>query len=190
MIGGCNFSVEVDSDTPTLEVPTSGPDADMPSALFVREAVLAHIAARVPVFDSLNGLSWIEEIITPAGLVGSSTFQYTASPWMITVTFPIVAPEATIYQAEVTNQEAGFFCQVEVNAFGDITEKQLSPGYPSIRGWMGSVLSAPQGSPFDDYVVMLPEGSGRFGIEGSDEAIQAAIISLRDREEPEQLRPD
>lgn len=59
-----------------------------------------------------------------------------------------------------------------------------APGV-TVIGWMGYVLSTPEGAQFDDYVVVLPEGDvGEFGIEGASEDLQAQIVALRDREQP------
>jgi hypothetical protein len=54
-----------------------------------------------------------------------------------------------------------------------------------VVGWMGYVNGTPEGSQFDDYVVILPEGQvGEFGIEGASEDVEAQIVDLRDHEEP------
>lgn len=55
----------------------------------------------------------------------------------------------------------------------------------TVVGWMGYVVSTPEGAQFDDYVVILPEGNvGEFGIEGAGEALEDQIVALRDREQP------
>lgn len=187
IMSGCNFSSRGATEIPPIEAPTAVPTegaVHIPSPMFGRDAVLAYLMKQYPEVAPPDGLSWVEELVTPEGLVGSSTFQYTANRLMITVAFPIVAPEATIYQVEVINYETGFHWQGEVNASGEITERSISLGGPSIRGWIGYVLSTPEGAQFDDYVVMLPEGSGEFGIEGADETLEAKIVELRDKEEP------
>lgn len=187
ILSGCNFPSRGATEVPPIEAPTAVPtegDVHIPSPMFGRDAVLVYLMKQYPDVALPEGLSWVEEIVTPEGLVGSSTFQYTENRWMITVAFPIVAPDATIYQVEVINHETGFQWQGEVNALGEITEKSILLGGPSIQGWMGYVLSTPEGAQFDDYVVMLPEGSGEFGVEGADEALENKIVELRDKEEP------
>ncbi|MCK4962434.1 MAG: hypothetical protein KAS19_08100, partial [Anaerolineales bacterium] len=57
-------------------------------------------------------------------------------------------------------------------------------GIPVV-GWLGYVVSEPEGAQFDDHVIILPEGEvGEFGIEGADGSIEAEIVALRDHEEP------
>jgi hypothetical protein len=46
------------------------------------------------------------------------------------------------------------------------------------------VVSTPSGAQYDDYLVLMPEGTGEIGVEGVDEAVEAEIVALRDREEP------
>ena len=54
-----------------------------------------------------------------------------------------------------------------------------------VIGWMGYIVSTPDGAQFDDYVVVLPEGEvGEFGIEGTNDDINAKIIELRDHAQP------
>ncbi|MBN1310298.1 MAG: DUF333 domain-containing protein [Anaerolineae bacterium] len=54
-----------------------------------------------------------------------------------------------------------------------------------VVGWMGYVVSAPEGSEYDDKVIILPEGVvGEFGIKSTDDAVEAQIVALRDAEQP------
>jgi putative hemolysin len=54
-----------------------------------------------------------------------------------------------------------------------------------IIGWMGFIVSTPDGAQFDDYIVVLPEGEvGEFGIEGINQDVNEQIIALRDHEQP------
>ncbi len=57
--------------------------------------------------------------------------------------------------------------------------QQKVPGKPVIA-WTGHVTSTPSGSQFDDYLVLMPEGSGEIGVTGLNEEIEAEIVSLRD----------
>ena len=47
-----------------------------------------------------------------------------ACEWLISVDFPVVAPQATIYQVIVDNEVSGFRWQGEVDALGTVTELQ------------------------------------------------------------------
>jgi hypothetical protein len=51
-----------------------------------------------------------------------------------------------------------------------------------VAGWLGNVVSLPEGAQFDDYVVI--ENAGEFGIEGTTSEVQGQIVALRDKEEP------
>ena len=53
-----------------------------------------------------------------------------------------------------------------------------------VVAWYGYVVSTPAGSQFDDYLVVLPEGTAEIGITGADAAIEAEIVALRDMETP------
>ncbi len=66
---------------------------------------------------------------------------------------------------------------------GEGSIESSDTGVPVV-GWLGYVLSTSFGAQFDDYVVLDLEGTGEFGIEGADEAIELKIAELLDKEEP------
>ncbi|MGD9093220.1 MAG: hypothetical protein PVF74_10245, partial [Anaerolineales bacterium] len=51
-----------------------------------------------------------------------------------------------------------------------------------IVAWLGHIASAPEGSRFDNIVVLSPEGTGELGLTGATPDIEAEIHSLRDVE--------
>jgi len=69
------------------------------------------------------------------------------------------------------------------DSFRFITEQDLAGGLPVV-GWYGSVHSLADGSQFDDYLALLPEGAGEMGLIGASPAVEDQIIALRDKEEP------
>jgi len=72
-----------------------------------------------------------------------------------------------------------------VDATGQVTELSAAPVDQLAVAWYGYVASTPQGAQFDDYLVLLPEDAGlAVGIQGADEAVEAEIVALRDKEEP------
>ena len=92
-----------------------------------RDAGLAYVfyhydeePARAP------GRIWTEERTTPEGLVGSDTFEFTTGDAVVTVSHPIVAPDAVVYQIVVANQTTGFWWEGEVDADGQLTELSAS----------------------------------------------------------------
>jgi hypothetical protein len=63
----------------------------------------------------------------------------------------------------------------------------LVPNTPStvdVIAWLGHIASLPQGSQYDDLVILSPEGTGEFGITGATPEIEAEIRTLRDSEGP------
>ena len=109
--------------------PSSTIDADKdvtsiqpPDPKFAREAALSYMSIYHAQIAPKGELSWTAENITPAGLVGSNAVRYTAEDWIVTVSYPVVAPEAVIYQVEVTNEGDGIQWQGSVDATGQISE--------------------------------------------------------------------
>jgi hypothetical protein len=50
----------------------------------------------------------------------------------------------------------------------------------TVTAWLGHIALLPEGSQFDDMVVLSPQGTGEFGLVGATPEIEAEIPSLRD----------
>ena len=105
--GGCGTT-----PVPATEEPAFGP-------AFARNAAMASTWTES---TPLSDLQWSEEDLTPQGFVGSSTVRYTAGDWVVTVTYPIVAPEATVYQVDVVNTASGLAWNGKVDVQGNVSE--------------------------------------------------------------------
>jgi putative hemolysin len=185
--GECGPGAEEGEPT---EVPITPTDAtvQVPDPARARDAALEYV------FDQYDqvvfpppGSDWMEENVTEEGLVGASTFRYTAADVVVTVSFPVVSPADTIYRVVVSKEDTGFRWEGELDASGQVTELSTTLAEADILAvaWYGYVASTPHGAQFDDYLVLLPEEARRaVGIEGADEAVEAQIVALRDAEEP------
>jgi putative hemolysin len=64
------------------------------------------------------------------------------------------------------------------------SEAEIEPASgQEVIGWMGRVLTATD-SPYDDYLLLPPEGTGEIGLLGADETVESQIVALRDAEPP------
>ena len=72
------------------------------------------------------GRTWTEERTTAGEIVGSETFEFTTGDWVVTVSYPVVAPEVVVYQVVVVNQTTGFQWKGEVDGTGQVTELYAS----------------------------------------------------------------
>jgi len=133
VVSGCGPAkttptADAEQATTVPEVPTASPTeaaVAVPDPARARDAALAYVIANYGEQAPAPGMAWVEEPTTPEGLVGSSTFQYTAEDWVITISFPVVASEATIYQVVVANQSTRFRWEGEVDAAGQVTEQAV-----------------------------------------------------------------
>jgi len=53
-----------------------------------------------------------------------------------------------------------------------------------VTAWLGHIASQPDGSQYNDLVILSPEGTGEFGLTGATPEIEAEIRTLRDGEGP------
>ncbi len=105
--------------------------------------MLAYLADNYAGQAPAAGLAWTEKRTTPQGLVGGESYEYTAGDWVITVSYPVVAPENVVYTIVVANQAAGFHWEGQVDAAGQVTEStsQATPapggGQPDVPALVG-----------------------------------------------------
>jgi serpin B len=93
-----------------------------PGPARARDAALSYLAAAYATQAPGTDLAWSEENVTPEGLVGSSSFLYRSGDWQVAVTYPVVAPQATIYQVVVDDRATGFHWEGKVDAAANVTE--------------------------------------------------------------------
>ena len=92
------------------------------NSLLARDQALLYISEQYGLSGLGAGLAWQEERLTPENIVGGETYQYAAGDWVITLSYPVVLPENTIYTISVVNQSTGFQWDGEVDARGTLTE--------------------------------------------------------------------
>jgi len=121
IFSGCGSGPAQPTELPTatpaeavVEVP-----ADVRSA---RDAALTYISENYPEQAAPPGLTWAEEPITPEGLVGWVTYEFTAEDWVITIGTAVVPPETRRYEVVVDNPITGFWWEGRVDAEGHVTE--------------------------------------------------------------------
>ncbi len=73
---------------------------------------------------------WVEQDLTPEGLVGSSAIRFVSGSVTIKMSAPVVAPENLIYTIEEASDISnGFYWEGTLSYFGEITESTvLLPG--------------------------------------------------------------
>ncbi|MCJ7666877.1 MAG: hypothetical protein MUP04_01090 [Anaerolineae bacterium] len=108
---------EVPTPTPT-EVAVEIPD----EVRATRDAALAYMVEHYGDQAPAPGLTWAEEYITPEGLLGWSTYEFTAEEWVVTVGHAVVPPEMRRYEVVVENQTTGFWWEGRIDAEGHVTE--------------------------------------------------------------------
>jgi serpin B len=104
------------------DTPGSDATVEPPDPARARDAAMSYLTEAYGSPTSELDLAWTEEATTSPGLVGSSSFQYTADGWSVSVSFPIVAPGAVIYRVVVSNETSGFHWEGEVDARMRVTE--------------------------------------------------------------------
>jgi serpin B len=112
---------------PTPAAPSEGA-VPVPDPILARDAALAYVAEAFGDQAPAPGLAWEAENTTPEGLVGRSDSQYRAGDWVTTVSFPVVAPQAIVYEVVVSNAKTDFRWEGEVDAWGRVSQTSSSTG--------------------------------------------------------------
>lgn len=99
--------------------PQPGASAEV---LAARDAALTYVREHYVELAPGPGLAWLEERVTPEGLVGAETFRYTTQDWELTISYPVVPPESVVYQVTIQGVTTTFHWEGEVDAQGTVTE--------------------------------------------------------------------
>jgi len=91
-------------------------------ALAARDAALTHVSERFDEEGARPGLDWAEGFVTPEGIVGSGTYQYSAQGWAVTVSYPIARPDQVVHQVVVVDESTGFRWEDRPDAAGRVSE--------------------------------------------------------------------
>lgn len=94
-------------------------------AEFARDAALAIIAREQPGQAPSAGLPWQAKRTTPPQTLGYETWQFAAKNWVVTVGYPVVPLESTVYHVTVVNQFTGARWE------RDLPADQVPMGLPS-----------------------------------------------------------
>lgn len=149
-----------------------------PGVVSAHSAALAYLAQHDPAHAPPDGIVWTSEIIDTQGLVGATHYRYMSDQWQMVIVVPVVAPDSTIYNIQLTNDETGFVWEGTVGNDGAVIEDvPPKPSAYQVQGWMGHVRSLPDGG---DYVEFSPQGSGAMGIAGATDVVEHRIAELRD----------
>jgi hypothetical protein len=81
----------------------------------------AYVAGEFPHLG-LESLEWNGRRLGADGLVGSETYEYRANGWVLTVSYPVVAPDAVVYAITLENEDTGFVWQGDMDAAHDLTQ--------------------------------------------------------------------
>ncbi len=131
VLNACATGTEEDTGLPTIAATAAAADETTGiGATVAFETVLAFVNQRYGETAPSADLLWTTENITPVGLVGLTTFQYTAETCVATVSYPIVAPDATIFHVDIVDEATGFVWAGEVDAAGQVTELSAFTGAP------------------------------------------------------------
>jgi serpin B len=149
------------------DTPASNTVVEPPDPARARDAVMAYLTKAYGSPASELDLAWTEKVTTSPGLVGSSSYQYTASGWSVSVSFPVVAPDAVIYQVVVNNETNGFHWEGEVDAQMQVTETvgPVTPSAPAAEVTEAELAKLALGNrafAFDLYQILREEEGNLF----------------------------
>lgn len=115
-LGACGGTTESVSPLPTAEPSRPSDPAG------ARDAAVAYMAEKHAGQGPAAGMEWAEKRTTPEGTVGGEKYEYTARAWIITVSYPVVAPDKVIYTVVANERLTGFYWEGAVDAAGQVTE--------------------------------------------------------------------
>ena len=103
---------------------TAEPATGVTGAVAARDATITYLQE----YDTENApatdTEWQETDVTPADTVGGVTKEFTSDAWTITVSYPVVLPENTVYQVKALSTESGLYWERNVAYDGSVRETE------------------------------------------------------------------
>lgn len=133
LLGGCALVTAIGGLIPGPRS-DADPQATLPVVLgaeAARNAALGFLQSNYGSYAPPAGVNWVGGEMPSDGLVGSARFQYTAAGWVVSVSYPLVAPEATLYTVEAICEAIGFSWTGLVDAGGKVATVNLMIDEPS-----------------------------------------------------------
>jgi hypothetical protein len=124
-IVGCNPQVE-ETFTPFTPVPTAV-TAELPEGVKIaRDAAIAYVNINYDIWPRISEADWKVACVTPEDIVGASAYRLTADSCVITVSYPVTAPDSTIYHVVLDDSAVNFHWEGDVDAQGQVLPQWLS----------------------------------------------------------------
>lgn len=117
----CALVLSVVSCTGTAPSDTPAPQETPAQVVAARDAALVYLVGHYGEQAPWRNSIWLEQEPTHEGLVGHTDWEYAAGDWVVTISYPVVAPEAVVYSVVVANRTTGFRWEGEVDATGRVT---------------------------------------------------------------------
>ncbi|UCH42567.1 MAG: DUF3221 domain-containing protein [Dehalococcoidales bacterium] len=95
---------------------------ELQSASEAKDAALSYLESQYSDNTPPEDLIWQEHALTPEGFVGAETVEFVSGEWMLTVSYPVVLPENTVYKVNIINGITGWHWKGNVKADGTVTE--------------------------------------------------------------------
>jgi len=106
----------------TAPAPPGPTEPVVKDAAEARQAAITYLqgkaAADVPGLDT----KWQESDETPPGLVGAANKYYASDEWAVSVSYPVVLPDLTVYRVVIVGTKLAWHWKGEVKADGTVTE--------------------------------------------------------------------
>lgn len=119
--GGEQYEVHTDRTGQSVVVcQPASPHPDESEATF--QALLAYLTQTYPGLGLAQQGEWVQEDVTPQGLVGASTQVWRSGEWSVQITYPVVPQPA--YEATLSHQRAGLVWSGTLEAGGQVTSTE------------------------------------------------------------------
>lgn len=116
---GCDGYTQTPAPTPTAAAVI--PD----EALGARDAALVYVRQSYADKAPPDGVTWLGRSSSPEDLVGASSYEFAGGVWLMTVQFPLVSPDAMVYEIGLGNEDAGFLWTGKLSASYGVLESNL-----------------------------------------------------------------
>jgi len=121
-----------EGNSPPAETPVTESSIVPLGVLTAHEAALEHISSLYETVLPSSGTNWSVYNATPVNVIGTTTYRFKSANCTVTISYPLTAPESTVYHVVLDDSAAELYWEGDVDAQGEVVVPMVLGGETAV----------------------------------------------------------